>query len=134
MITLTPETRRAIVEAAKAANGEQVCSGTVFAAMKTFANAKFTGLATPQTILAYEEALTKLEESIVGEELEWQAKRIKELEAALRPFAEQAQIIDAQRQDGEKWTDDAWFRFGASVTAITLGDCRAALKALERKS
>ena len=45
---------------------------------------------------------------------------------ALRPFADQANIIDSQRQDGEKWHDAAWFRFGASVTAITVGDCRRA--------
>lgn len=52
------------------------------------------------------------------------------LREALEPFAEQADIIDAKRQDGDRWDDASWFRFGASITAITLGCCRRAKAAL----
>lgn len=59
--------------------------------------------------------------------------RIVELEAVLKPFAQQAEIIDSQRDDPEddfRWESSQWFRFGGSITAITLGDCRRAAAVL----
>lgn len=67
--------------------------------------------------------------------------RVRELEAemaklreALKPFAEQAKIIDAEdaihRIDGKR-PEFSMFRFADSYAAITIGDCRKAQEALK---
>jgi hypothetical protein len=62
-MNLTPETRRAIVEAAKA------CVALPESANRKEREAcasRFEDFVTPKTILAYEEALQELEQSIVS--------------------------------------------------------------------
>lgn len=47
---------------------------------------------------------------------------IQRLRSALKPFADQAAIID----ETDIALDVQWFRFRGSITAITVGDCRKA--------
>lgn len=58
---------------------------------------------------------------------------IARLRAALQPLRLQADIIDANdRADGNDPKPDFFsFRFDSSYTAISIGDCREARKALE---
>ena len=53
---------------------------------------------------------------------------IMRLRSALKPFADQADIID---QSCDTAIDVQWFRFRGSITAITVGDCRKAAAILE---
>lgn len=60
-------------------------------------------------------------------------KEVEKLRGALKPFADQAAIIDENDTlDGSvRKGDSRSFRFQDSYAAITLGDCRRAMEALK---
>ena len=63
--------------------------------------------------------------------LKLQSEKIQRLENALRPFADQAQILN--ESDSENVPDVWHFKLNGSISAITVGDCRHALETLNKQ-